>query len=220
MPERVVVSWSGGKDCLLALEALRADPRYEIAGLATCLNGDEQVAMHEVPRALLAAQAAALGLPCWTVALPRFPSNEQYEAAWLAEFDRFAAQGIQTVAFGDLFLADLRAWREALVAKSTLRPVFPLWRRDTLSLARQFIDRGHQAILTCVDTRALAAEFAGRPFDARLLADLPSGVDPCGENGEFHTFVHAGPMFSSSVNLHVAGVHADDRFCWARLLFG
>lgn len=211
-----MVSWSGGKDCLLALDALLADPQFEVAGLVTTLNHDDQVAMHEVPRALLEAQAAALGMPLWTVTLPRLPSNAEYEAAWRAMFERFVAMGCQAIAFGDLFLEDLRQWREVMMAQTTLRPAFPVWQCDTSALAQAFIERGYRAVLTCVDTQVLPAEFAGRPFDRQLLADLPSGVDPCGENGEFHTFVYAGPRFSQPVTVHVAGRHGDERFCWAR----
>lgn len=200
MPRRVLLSWSSGKDAAYALHRLRADPDVEVAGLLTTLNSAfDRVAMHGVREALLDAQAEAAGLPLWKVPLPWPCSNEAYEAAMAEACARAAAEGITAVAFGDLFLEDVRAYREARLAGTGLAPLFPLWDQDTARLAREMIASGLKATLVCVDPRALEARFAGRAFDAALLADLPAGVDPCGERGEFHTFAWAGPMFRHPV---------------------
>jgi uncharacterized protein (TIGR00290 family) len=197
---RVVLSWSGGKDSVLALVELRRDPSVEVVGLVTTVTeGYDRISMHGVRRALLERQAAALGLPLEIAWIPPAASNREYEARMAAALERQRGRGATGVAFGDLFLADVRAYREAWLATCGLAPRFPLWGRDTRALAEAFLAMGFEAVVTCVDTRVLPARWAGRPFDGAWLRDLPPGVDPCGERGEFHTFVHAGPLFRDAV---------------------
>ena len=219
MPRRVLLSWSSGKDAAYALHRLRADPDVEVAGLLTTLNGTfDRVAMHGVRAQLLEAQAEAAGLPLWKVPLPWPCSNEAYEAAMAEACTRAAAEGITAVAFGDLFLEDVRAYREARLAGTGLAPLFPLWGEDTARLAREMIASGLKATLVCVDPRVLDARFAGRAFDAALLADLPAGVDPCGERGEFHTFAWDGPMFRQPVTVAPGETVPRDGFVFADLV--
>ncbi len=216
---RVLISWSSGKDSAWTLRALQADPEYEVAGLVTTINmAVDRVAMHAVPVPLLEAQAAAAGLPLWKVTLPSPCTNEQYETAMAAVIERARQQGVDAFAFGDLFLEDIRAYRERQLAGTGVRPVFPLWGRQTDLLARAMLAGGLEAILTCVDPRHLSADFAGRVFDAELLAALPSHVDPCGENGEFHTFVYAGPMFKSRLAVRPGTVVRRDQFIFADVI--
>ena len=221
MPEPLILSWSGGKDGTLALDALREGGDFApIVLLTSVTSGYDRVAIHGVRRALLHAQAGALGLPLHEFWLHPESSNEAYEAA-LAEAlcvlrDRF---GARTIAFGDLFLEDVRRYREERVAPLGLEPVFPLWGRDTAALAAEFVNRGFQARLVCVDTTQLDARFAGRAYDAALLAELPAGVDPCGENGEFHTFVSGGPGFRHPVAYEVGEmVTRLERFAYCDLV--
>ncbi|HEX9080879.1 MAG TPA: hypothetical protein VF768_01305 [Holophagaceae bacterium] len=219
MSRRVLLSWSSGKDAAYALHRLRAQGDVEVVGLLTTLNeAFDRVAMHGVREALLEAQAAAVGLPLWKLPLPWPCSNEAYEAAMAGACARAAAEGITGVAFGDLFLEDVRAYREGRLAGSGLEPVFPLWGEDTGSLARDMIASGLKATLVCVDPRALDPGFAGREFDAALLADLPEGVDPCGERGEFHTFAWDGPMFRRPVKVARGEVVEREGFAFADLL--
>ena len=219
MPRRVLLSWSSGKDAAYALHRLRADPEVAVAGLLTTLNGAfDRVAMHGVRDALLEAQAEAAGLPLWKVPLPWPCSNEAYEAAMAEACARAAAEGITAVAFGDLFLEDVRAYREAKLAGTGLAPVFPLWGEDTARLAREMIASGLEATLVCVDPRALEARFAGRAFDGALLAELAPGVDPCGERGEFHTFAWAGPMFRQPVAVAPGETVTREGFVFADLV--
>jgi uncharacterized protein (TIGR00290 family) len=216
---RCWLSWSSGKDSTLALASMRDDPSTEVAGLLTTVNEDaDRVAMHAVRRTLLEAQAAALGLPLHVVAIPHACRNETYEQRMAAAVDAALADGITRMAFGDLFLADVRAYREQMLAPTGIEPVFPLWGRDTTELAREMLDRGVRATLTCVDPRVLDAAFAGRAYDDRLLADLPPGVDPCGENGEFHTFVHDGPGFAHPLAVRTGEVVERDGFVFADVL--
>jgi uncharacterized protein (TIGR00290 family) len=221
MPE-VVVAWSGGKDSTLALARLLVDTRYQVVGLLTTITHEyDRISIHGVRRAVLEAQTSALGLPLIEASISRSSSNGEYEAAFgsslLAARQRWP--GLEHIAFGDLFLADVRAYREALLASLGWRGVFPLWGEDTAVLARQFVRTGYRAILTCVDTSQLAPDFAGREFDATLLAELPAAVDPCGERGEFHTCVYAGPLFARPHPL-VAGerVRRDGRFEYCDVL--
>ncbi len=194
---RVALSWSSGKDSAWSLHLLRQDPNVEVVALVTTLNEQfDRVAMHAVRRELLEMQAAAVGLPLWTVPLPWPCSNEQYETRMSALCARAVSEGVQAMAFGDLFLADIRAYREKQLAGTGLDPLFPVWQIPTAELARTMISSGLKAKITCIDPKVLPKEFAGRDFDAQFLADLPSNIDPCGENGEFHSFVYDCPDFA------------------------
>ena len=200
----ILLAWSGGKDSTLALERLLDDPHWRVAGLVTTVtSGYERIAIHGVRRSILRAQVAALGLPLIEAEIPPQASNEVYEAAFAQALQtaRERDPDVADIAFGDLYLADVRAYREALLARLGWRGVYPLWGEDTARLACGFIARGFRAILTCVDTQQLAAEFCGRDFDTQLLADLPPTCDPCGENGEFHTCVYGGPLWPQSLAL-------------------
>lgn len=218
----VVLAWSGGKDSTLALAALRADPTYRLVALLTTVTREyDRISIHGVRRAVLEAQATGLGLPLIEASIPAGAGNTDYEAAFGLALHTAQERwrGLRHVAFGDLFLADVRAYRERLLASLGWIGVFPLWGEDTSALARRFVRTGYRAILTCVDTTQLAPEFAGRQFDASLLADLPESVDPCGERGEFHTCVYAGPLFARPLPL-VAGerLRRDDRFEYCDVL--
>jgi uncharacterized protein (TIGR00290 family) len=198
--EPILLSWSGGKDSALALHALRQTPGVEVSGLLTTLTEEyDRISMHGVRRALLEQQAEAAGLPLHIISIPPDCTNEIYEERMAAALAPHRHRGVRRVAFGDLFLEDIRAYREAKLAGAGMEALFPVWGRDTAELALGFIAKGFQAVLVCVDTDALDPVFAGRAFDAALLRDLPSHVDPCGENGEFHTFVHAGPIFRQPI---------------------
>jgi len=224
MARRVLLSWSGGKDSAWALHLLLQQPQFEIVGLLTTINTHfGRVAMHGFRQELLEEQAEAAGLPLWPVPLPWPCSNEQYETAMAAACARAVSEGIDAIAFGDLFLEDIRAYREARLAGTGLEPLFPCWRISTDQLARQMIAAGLRAHLVCVDPRQLDARFAGRLFDEALLNELPPTVDPCGERGEFHTFVSAGPMFarggpSRSIEIRRGDVVERDGFVYADLL--
>ncbi|HET6725436.1 MAG TPA: ATP-binding protein [Gammaproteobacteria bacterium] len=216
----LVLSWSGGKDGALALEALRAGHEYEVIALLTTLSREHgRISMHGVRETLLDAQAAALDLPLRKIWLPENPDNDTYGKAMAAELAAMRNEGVMQVAFGDLFLEDIRAYRERQLALVGMRGVFPLWKQSTTAIARRFIDRGYRAMLTCVDTEAIDAAFAGRNYDDRLLRELPPGCDPAGENGEFHTFVYAGPSFRKSVTVRTGEcVLRDGRFQFCDLL--
>jgi uncharacterized protein (TIGR00290 family) len=219
--ERIVQSWSGGKDSCMSLAALLRDERRSVATLLTTVTeGYERVSMHGVRLVLLHQQAAALGLPLDVAFIPQNASNEIYEARMEAALARSREAGVTTIAFGDLFLADVRRYREAWLARTGMMPIFPIWSCDTGNLARRFIDEGFKAVLTCVDTRVLDPAFAGRAFDHALLADLPPTVDPCGENGEFHTFVFAGPIFRRDVPVTRGERVQRDAWCFCDLLPG
>jgi len=194
---RALISWSSGKDSAFALDEMRRSGEFEIVGaLTTVTQTFARVSIHGVRQEILFAQLDAAGLPPRIVPIPYPCPNAIYEARMGEEVARAVQEGISHIIFGDLFLADIRAYREQKLAGTGITPVFPLWQRPTLPLARTMIDRGLEAYLATVDLKKLPAEFAGRKFDAQLLADLPGGIDPCGENGEFHTCVVAGPMFA------------------------
>ena len=220
--EPVVLSWSGGKDSALALAALRDDPQREVVALMTSVTREyDRISIHGVRRALLDAQVASSGLPLIEVTLEPQSSNEAYEAAFLDAVDRMrvAHPGVETIAFGDLFLEDVRAYREGLLARAGLTGHFPLWGRETRQLAHDFVAAGFVAHLACVDTTQLDARFAGRRFDDSLIAELPAGVDPCGERGEFHTFVSAGPIFAHAIEVACGDVVLrDGRFAYCDIL--
>ena len=220
--EPVILSWSGGKDSSLALAALRADPRYEVVALLTSVTRDyDRISIHGVRRDLLAAQAAAAGLPVIEITLAPQSSNAAYEEAFTEALAGVRAQfpQVKRIAFGDLFLSDVREYRERLIAPSGLGAIFPLWGKDTVQLANEFIAAGFRAHVVCVDTTQLAATFAGREFDASFLAELPNGVDPCGERGEFHTFVSDGPILAVPVQVRRGDVVIrENRFAFCDLL--
>ena len=215
---RLLLSWSGGKDAAWALQSLRAEPGVEVVGLLTTVTAEyERIAMHGIRRALLQAQAQATGLPVIEAAIPAQCDNATYEASFAAALDEARTRwpDLTNIAFGDLFLEDVRAWREALCARLGWTPRFPLFGRDTAELAREMIAGGLRANLCCVDTQQLDASFSGRAFDARLLADLPPSCDPCGERGEFHTLVHDGPMFRAPIAIaRGESVLRDGRFAY------
>jgi uncharacterized protein (TIGR00290 family) len=216
---KVVLAWSSGKDSAWALHVLRRDPALTVVGLLTTVNAaHDRVAMHAVRRRLLEAQARAAGLPVHVVEIPDPCPNETYQAAMAASVAALRADGVQAMAFGDLFLEDVRRYREAQLAGTGLTPVFPLWGRPTPALAEEMIEGGLHARLTCVDPRVLPAAFAGRAFDRALLADLPPSVDPCGENGEFHSFAWDGPMFRRPVPVTPGVVVERGGFVFADLL--
>ena len=219
MSRRVLLSWSSGKDSAWTLHVLRQDPAVEVTGLLTTVNTThDRVAMHATRRAILEAQGRACGLPLQVIPLPWPCSNDVYERAMRDAVATAVENGVTHVAFGDLFLEDIRAYRIKQLEGSGLEPVFPIWHQPTGVLARRIIDAGVEAYLTCVDPRKLPRSFAGRRFDRSLLDDLPAGVDPCGENGEFHTCVLNGPMFHHPVAASPGEVVERDGFCFADLI--
>jgi uncharacterized protein (TIGR00290 family) len=222
LPQDVLIAWSGGKDSALALREIRGDARYRVAALLTTVTAEyDRISMHGVRRTLLRRQAESLGLPLEEVVISPGASNEEYEANMSTALAalRSRISSLDAVVFGDLFLADVRAYRERMLARIGMRGLFPLWLRDTRALAHEFVRVGYRAVLVCVDSAQLVGGFAGREFDARLLHDLPPEVDPCGENGEFHTFVYAGPGLRQPVR-HERGlvVVRDGRFVYCDLV--
>ncbi|CAN0274014.1 unnamed protein product [Phaeothamnion confervicola] len=221
MPARILLSWSSGKDSAWTLYRLRQQADIEILGLLTTFNqAAERVAMHAVRQSLVEAQAAAAGAPLWPVALPYPCSNEQYADIMRGVIAQAQAAGITHMAFGDLFLEDIRAYRETMLSGTGITPLFPLWgtASTTPGLAQEMLAGGLRAVLTCVDPKQLPVDFCGRAYDEALLADLPVGVDPCGENGEFHTFCHAGPMFMQDIPITIGASLTRDGFCFTDLL--
>jgi uncharacterized protein (TIGR00290 family) len=220
MRYNIVLCWSGGKDCTMALHEARRAGRLEVMALLTTVTDDfGRVSMHGVRRELVHRQAASLGLPLREVGIPAGSTDELYEQRMAAALEKLRAQGTSGVVFGDIFLEDVRKRREEKLAQVRMSAHFPLWRQDTAELARRFIACGFKAILTCVDTQALDGRFAGREYDRLLLEELPAGVDPCGENGEFHTFVYDGPIFSRPIPVTPGQVVLrDNRFNFCDLL--
>jgi uncharacterized protein (TIGR00290 family) len=215
---RLALSWSGGKDSALALLALSTERRLRPCALiSTVTDVYDRISMHGVRRELVERQAAALGIGLVEVRIPPACINEVYEERMADAFARPPLSEVQTVAFGDLFLQDIRAYREARLSATGRQALFPLWQRDTAMLARRFIAGGFRATLVCVDPSRLDASFAGRVFDERLLSDLPADIDPCGENGEFHTFVHAGPIFTAAIPCETGQVVERDGFVFCDL---
>jgi uncharacterized protein (TIGR00290 family) len=213
------MSWSTGKDSAYALHVAREQLGVEIAGLHTTVTADyDRVSMHGVRRALLERQANRLGLPLRVVELPAPCSNDEYERRMSASLAEGLAQGVDQIVFGDLFLEDIRAYREARLSGTGITPIFPLWRRETSALAAEILDAGIRARITCVDPRKLDQSFAGREFDRAYLEDLPSGVDPCGERGEFHTFTFGGPDFRDSIAVANGEIVERDGFVFADLV--
>jgi len=217
----IALSWSGGKDSALALRALREERGIEPLALLTTITEDfDRISMHGVRRELLRAQARATGVELVEIEIPAACVNEVYEARMATALESPPLAGARTIAFADLFLADVRAYREERLAAAGREALFPLWGRDTAALAREFIAAGFEATLVCVDPSQLDPAFVGRRFDESLLADLPPEVDPCGENGEFHTFVHAGPIFDAPIEVERGDVVTRDGFCFQDLLLG
>jgi uncharacterized protein (TIGR00290 family) len=217
--KRCALSWSSGKDSAWSLYLLRRDSSVQVVSLITTINeAFDRVAMHAVRRQLLEQQAEAAGLPLWAVPLPWPCSNDQYETRMREVCARAVAEGVEAIAFGDLFLADIRAYRERQLAGSGLDPMFPVWQLPTAELARDMIAAGLRAKITCVDPKRLSPDFAGREFDAKFLADLPREVDPCGENGEFHSFVYDGPMFRHRIHVQTGEIVERDGFVFADLM--
>jgi uncharacterized protein (TIGR00290 family) len=216
---KTLVSWSSGKDSAWMVHVLRNTPGIELGGLLTTVNADAQrVAMHAVRVDLLEAQAATLGLPLRQIPIPSPCPNEVYERAMAAAVRGALDEGFTHVAFGDLFLEDIRRYRETQLAGTGLTPLFPLFGADTAALAREMVAMGLRARITCVDPRVLDRRFVGREFDAALLAELPASVDPCGERGEFHTFAYAGPMFRYPIAIESGVVVERDGFMFADVL--
>ena len=216
--KRTLVSWSGGKDCAWAVERLRGSD-VEIVALLTTINERfDRVSMHGVRRELVEEQARSIGVPLWIAPLPWPCSNERYEEVMAAMCRRAVDAGIDSVVFGDLFLEDVRAYRERMLAGTGLEPIFPLWKAPTAALAREMLARGLRARVACIDRRVLDRSFAGREYDADFLVDLPPAADPCGENGEFHSFVYDGPMFHHAIAVEPGEFHEDGDFTFADLL--
>lgn len=213
------LSWSSGKDSAWSLEVVRRQGEYAVEALLTTVNAEfQRVAMHAVRESLLRAQAESVGLPLVTVPIPYPCPNAAYEEAMAAAIRKARAEGITHMIFGDLFLEDIRRYREEKLAGTGITPVFPVWGLDTRQLAGEMMEAGLRALLTCVDPKKLDSSFAGRLFDAQLLADLPADVDPCGENGEFHTFVFEGPMFRAPIEVERGAVVERDGFVFADAL--
>jgi uncharacterized protein (TIGR00290 family) len=217
--KRVLLSWSSGKDCAWSLHVLRQQPDIEVVGLLTTVNKEfDRVAMHGTREAVLEAQAAAAQLPLWVVPLPWPCANEVFENRMRQAFDRAIAERVDAIAFGDLFLEDIRAYRETQLEPTGLEPLFPLWQIPTHELAREMIATGVRAKVVCVDSNQLPVSFAGRDFDESLLRELPGNVDPCGERGEFHTCAYAGPIFARPIALTQGEVVHRGAFVYADFL--
>jgi uncharacterized protein (TIGR00290 family) len=217
--KKILLSWSGGKDSAWALYILRQTNEFDVCGLLTAVNEKfRRVAIHGFREELLERQAEMTGLPLWKVPLPFPCSNEEYESRMAAVCERAVREGFSGIAFGDLFLEEIRAYRVSKLAGTGLEPIFPIWGIPTDVLARQMMTGGLRARLTCVDPRKVPAEFAGREWDSRLLKDLPEGVDPCGENGEFHSFAFAGPMFREPITVDLGETVERDGFVYADLV--
>jgi len=217
-PVKTLLAWSSGKDSAWALHVLRQQGG-DVAAILTTINQQaDRVAMHGVRRELLEAQAEAIGLPLWQIPLPWPCSNEDYQTRMSDACRRAVSEGFERIAFGDLFLRDIREYRERQLQGSGLAAAFPLWELSTHELARQMISSGLRARIACVDTRAVDESFAGREFDVQLLADLPESADPCGENGEFHSFVYDGPMFAAPLAVKAGELHRAGDFVYRDLL--
>ena len=215
MSKNIFLSWSGGKDSSLALYEIQKANTYRVAALLTTITEDyDRISMHGVRVALLEKQAESLGLPLKKILIPKDSTNAIYEARMRALLEEGLREGIDTVAFGDIFLEDLKLYRERNLAQLGMKGLFPIWKRDSAELARTFIDLGFKAVLVCVDANILDSTFAGRPYDRDLLRDLPPHVDPCGENGEFHSFAFDGPIFKHPIKHTRGEVVQRDHYCF------
>lgn len=218
MSRRVLLSWSSGKDAAWTLRILRQEPKTEVVGFLTTFNeAVDRVAMHAVRRSLVEAQAAAAGVPLWPVTLPWPCSNEEYERRMARALTKARDAGVTHVAFGDLYLEDIRDYRVRQLEGTGIKPIFPLWRKreQAARLPQEMIRAGLQAVVTCIDPKRVPQSLIGRRYDAGFLADLPKGVDPCGERGEFHTFCYAGPMFEREISIALGEIVHKDGFCFA-----
>ena len=219
MPEEILFCWSGGKDSAMALHALQSTQEHRAGSLLTTITEEyDRISMHGVRRALLERQAESLGLPLHKVLIPPQCVNATYEARMKEALGEYLAHGVRQVVFGDIFLEDLRVYREKNLAQLGMTAMFPIWKRDTRDLARDFLRLGFRAITVCVDPRVLDPSFAGRVLDESFFAALPPGIDPCGENGEFHTFVFEGPIFHAPIHFLVGERVTRDGFCFCDLL--
>jgi uncharacterized protein (TIGR00290 family) len=218
---KLLLSWSSGKDSAWTLHKLRQENEFEVVGLVSTVNQSfQRVAMHAVRETLLEQQAAAAGLPLWKVPIPHPCSNERYAEAMTQLLERARAADVGVMAFGDLFLEDIRRYREEQLADRGIEPLFPLWGMPTAELAWEMVHAGLGARITCIDPKLMPRQFIGREFDARLLDELPEGVDPCGEQGEFHTFAHRGPMFREAIAVEQGEIREREGFVFADLIPG
>jgi uncharacterized protein (TIGR00290 family) len=221
MKEKIILAWSGGKDCSLAHYYIQEARAYEIAGLLTTVtDGYDRVSMHGVRRTLLERQAQSLGLPLQKVYIPKESTDKDYDSKMKEVLLAYQDEGINAVAFGDIFLEDVRRYREEKLAQIGMEAIFPLWKRDTTELIRSFIDLGFEALITCVDSKALDSYFAGRLINGDFVSSLPPHVDPNGENGEFHSFAIDGPIFKQRINVYTGEVVLRDSFYFCDLLPG
>ena len=226
MTEKLLVTWSGGKDCAMVLYELLNDrkynKKYSVEALLTTITVDyNRISMHGVRTELLERQAEALGLGIYKVGLHKGITNDEYESKMKAIMEQFFSKGVRTVAFGDIFLKEVREYRERNLKKVNMNGLFPLWGKNTHDLAHEFISSGFKAVITCVDSKMLDGRFAGRDYDLELLSEIPPDVDPCGENGEFHTFVFAGPIFKKEINIRKGElVLREDRFYYCDIVSG
>ena len=220
MKKKAIFSWSGGKDSALALHEIRKNNGYEIVSLLTTFTKDyDRVSLHGTRRILLERQAESIGLPLHKIFIPKKASSEEYEQKMKKSLVKFQESGVSEVIFGDIFLEDLRKFREEKLSQVGMRAAFPIWKKDTRKLAHQFVELGFKAIVTCVDTKILAKKFAGRTIDEQLLAELPPAVDSCGENGEFHSFVSEGPIFRETIPYKLGkAVLRENRFFYFDLI--
>lgn len=219
MRERILLSWSGGKDSSMALFELQRSRQYRIASLLTTVTeAYDRISMHGVRRVLLEQQAESIGLPLRKILISTTCVNDEYEAKMRAALADFQKSGVETVAFGDIFLEDLRAYRENNLAKAGMKGLFPIWKQDTRELVRRFLRLGFKAVIVCVDAKVMDQSFAGRRIDEEFLRQLPNGVDPCGENGEFHSFVFDGPLFRRPVRFSTGEVVLRERFYFCDLV--
>ncbi len=217
--DKVIFAWSGGKDSALALHEIRQNRQYEVVSLLTTITeGYDRISMHGVRRTLLELQAESLGLPLEKIFISQSCSNEEYESKMWEVLSRFKQKGVSSVVFGDIFLEDLKQYRENNLARLGMKGLFPIWMRDTSEMARTFLELGFQAVVTCVDGRVLDGKFAGRLLDRAFWAELPADIDPCGENGEFHSFVFGGPIFKKKIDCQVGEVVLRDSYYFCDLL--
>jgi uncharacterized protein (TIGR00290 family) len=219
MSDRVLVGWSGGKDSAMALYEITKNENIDVAALLTTVTeGYNRISMHGVRRQLLVQQANSLGYPLREIPIPQECTNEIYESRMREALETYRKEGVSAAVFGDLFLEEIRAYREERMSRAGMRCLFPVWGRPTNLLAGEFLDLGFRAVVVCVDTNSIHADFAGREYDRDFLNDLPAGADPCGENGEFHTFVYDGPIFSRPVRAcRGEKVLRNERFCYCDL---